>query len=42
MNEIAKKHKNPNGSRKNKPHYLAEVFKMNNEGRWILKCELIN
>ena len=29
-----KKHKNPNGSRVNKPHYLAEVLKMINEGSW--------
>ena len=32
-----KKHKNPDGSRMNKPHYLAEVHKMINEGSWIIK-----
>ena len=31
-----RKHKNPNGSRMNKPHYLAEILKMINAGSWII------
>ena len=27
-----RKHKNPNGSKMNKPHYLAEIRKMINAG----------
>ena len=31
-----RKHKTANGKRMNKPDYLEEVFKMINEGRWII------
>ena len=31
-----RKHKTPNGSRMNKPHYLAEIRKMLNENTWLI------
>ena len=31
-----RKHRNPDGSRMNKPHYLAELRKMLNENTWLM------
>ena len=31
-----RRHKNPNESRMNKPHDLAEILKMINAGSWVI------
>ena len=36
------KHRNLDGSRMNKPHYLAEILNMINAGSWIINDQLIN
>ena len=36
LNKMSYRTQKPNGSRMNKPHYLAEILKMINAGSWII------